>query len=82
MSRDYSLPRELASRGVSIIVLEEDHEIGTPEHCGGVVSLQGLNALGILPDGNVVQNNIINAQIKDWIISDLRKRSIIKMCLS
>jgi digeranylgeranylglycerophospholipid reductase len=56
--------RELASRGVSVIVLEEDHEIGTPEHCGGVVSLQGLNALGILPDGNVVQNNIINAQIK------------------
>lgn len=56
--------RELASRGVSVIVLEEDHEIGTPEHCGGVVSLQGLNALGILPDGNVVQNNITNAKIK------------------
>jgi digeranylgeranylglycerophospholipid reductase len=56
--------RELASRGISVIVLEEDHEIGTPEHCGGVVSLQGVNALGILPDGNVVQNSIVNAQIR------------------
>lgn len=56
--------RELASKGVSVMVLEEDHEIGTPEHCGGVVSLQGLNALGILPDDNVVRNHIVKAQIK------------------
>jgi digeranylgeranylglycerophospholipid reductase len=56
--------RELASKGISVIVLEEDHEIGTPEHCGGVVSLQGLNALGLLPDVNVVQNHIFNARIK------------------
>src|SRR5262245_17855938 len=56
--------RELANKGVSVIVLEEDHEIGTPEHCGGVVSMQGLNALGILPDDNVVQNQIVKAQIK------------------
>jgi digeranylgeranylglycerophospholipid reductase len=56
--------RELASKGVSVIVLEEDHEIGTPEHCGGVVSMQGLQSLGILPDDNVVQNQIVKAQIK------------------
>ena len=31
--------REIASRGHSVLVLEEDSEIGTPEHCGGLVSI-------------------------------------------
>lgn len=48
--------RELASRGISVVVVEEHHEIGTPEHCGGMVSAQGLNNLGIMPDSNVFQN--------------------------
>ena len=48
--------RELASRGISVLVVEEHHEIGTPEHCGGMVSAQGLNKLGIMPDSNVFQN--------------------------
>jgi digeranylgeranylglycerophospholipid reductase len=48
--------RELASRGISVVVIEEHHEIGTPEHCGGMVSAQGLNKLGIMPDSNVFQN--------------------------
>ena len=26
--------REVAAEGLSVIVLEEDTEIGTPEHCG------------------------------------------------
>jgi len=30
--------RECSSKGNSTIVIEEDHEIGTPEHCGGMVS--------------------------------------------
>jgi digeranylgeranylglycerophospholipid reductase len=50
--------RELASRGISVVVVEEHHEIGTPEHCGGMVSAQGLNKLGIMPDSNVFQNFI------------------------
>lgn len=48
--------RELASKGISVVVVEEHHEIGTPEHCGGMVSAQGLNKLGIMPDSNVFQN--------------------------
>jgi len=48
--------RELASRGISVVVVEEHHEIGTPDHCGGMVSAQGLNKLGIMPDSNVFQN--------------------------
>ncbi|MEM3034825.1 MAG: FAD-dependent oxidoreductase, partial [Candidatus Nitrosocaldus sp.] len=39
--------REIAKRGFSVLVLEEDAEIGTPEHCGGLVSRNALKALGI-----------------------------------
>lgn len=39
--------REIAGRGFSVLVLEEDAEIGTPEHCGGLVSIDALNSLGI-----------------------------------
>ena len=41
--------REISNKGYSVLVLEEDYEIGTPEHCGGLVSLSGLEELGILP---------------------------------
>ena len=40
--------REIAMRGNSVIVIEEDYEIGTPEHCGGLVSTSGLEKLGII----------------------------------
>ena len=55
--------RELASRGISVVVVEEHHEIGTPEHCGGMVSAQGLNKLGIMPDSNVFQNFVTKTVI-------------------
>ena len=41
--------REVAEKGFSVLVIEEDYEIGTPEHCGGLVSLSGLEELGIIP---------------------------------
>lgn len=41
--------REIASKGFSVLVIEEDYEIGTPEHCGGLVSLSGLEELGVIP---------------------------------
>ncbi len=55
--------RECSSNGTSTIVIEEDHEIGTPEHCGGMVSLGGLQKLGVLPDSNNFQNAISYARI-------------------
>ena len=39
--------REIARRGHSVLVLEKGHEIGTPDHCGGLVSERGLDKLGI-----------------------------------
>lgn len=55
--------REIASRGHSVLVLEEDSEIGTPEHCGGLVSISAVGKLGILPRSNVIQNQIKAAKI-------------------
>jgi geranylgeranyl reductase family protein len=55
--------REIASRGHSVLVLEEDSEIGTPEHCGGLVSIGAISRLGILPRNNVIQNQIKAAKI-------------------
>ena len=39
--------REIANDGHSVLVLEEGFEIGTPEHCGGLVSKKALSELGI-----------------------------------
>ena len=55
--------RECSSNGASTIVIEEDHEIGTPEHCGGMVSLGGLQKLGVILDSNNFQNAISKARI-------------------
>jgi len=41
--------REIANNKNSVLVIEEDYEIGTPEHCGGLVSISGLEDLGIIP---------------------------------
>ena len=55
--------REAATEGLSVTVLEEDSEIGTPEHCGGLVSIDGIQNLGIVPSNNAIQNNIKYAKI-------------------
>ena len=55
--------RECSSNGNSTIVIEEDHEIGTPEHCGGMVSLSGLQKLGLMLDSNNYQNTVPMARI-------------------
>jgi digeranylgeranylglycerophospholipid reductase len=51
--------REIAAGGISVAVLEEDTEIGTPEHCGGLVSIAGTRNLGIVPDANTIMNDKI-----------------------
>jgi digeranylgeranylglycerophospholipid reductase len=55
--------REVASNGLSALVLEEDAEIGTPEHCGGLVSINGLREiLGYIPE-HIILNRIHTATI-------------------
>ncbi len=44
-------------------MIEEDYEIGTPEHCGGVVSVSGIDELGIIPVRATLDNKIKTAMI-------------------
>ena len=54
--------REIAGSH-SVLVLEENYEIGTPEHCGGLVSMSGLDDLGIIPFGKIMGHQIESATI-------------------
>jgi len=55
--------REIARNGFSVLVLEEDFEIGTPEHCSGLVSSAGLNELGITPSQKTLEHVVKSAEI-------------------
>jgi len=55
--------REVANNGHSVIVIEEDSEIGTPEHCGGLVSIAGLENLGVIPQRKTFEHIIDSAEI-------------------
>ena len=55
--------REIAGNGFSVLVIEEDYEIGTPEHCGGLVSISGLEELGVIPFKKTFDHMIESAEI-------------------
>ena len=55
--------REIAAKGLSVAIIEDDAEIGTPEHCGGLVSINGIQNLGIIPSSNAIENKIKYARI-------------------
>jgi digeranylgeranylglycerophospholipid reductase len=55
--------REVAKAGHSVLVIEEDFEVGTPEHCGGLVSASGLEDLGIIPSTKTLDSQIQKAQL-------------------
>lgn len=55
--------REIASKNKKVLVIEEDYEIGTPEHCGGVVSIPAMDDLGIIPMRASLDNKIRTAMI-------------------
>jgi geranylgeranyl reductase family protein len=55
--------REIASKGFSVLVIEEDYEIGTPEHCGGLVSISGLAEIGVIPFRKTFDHMIESAEI-------------------
>ena len=56
--------REISSKGFSVLVIEEDYEIGTPEHCGGLVSIAGLEELGVIPFRKTFDHMMESAEIK------------------
>ncbi|MFB5634414.1 MAG: NAD(P)/FAD-dependent oxidoreductase [Candidatus Nitrosomaritimum aestuariumsis] len=72
--------REIASGGNSVLVIEEDYEIGTPEHCGGLVSMRGLERLGIIPFGktfdHIIKSAIIHAPNGSSFSIDSKKQKV------
>ena len=56
--------REITDQGnKSVIVMEEDPEIGTPQHCGGLVSMDAIKNLGVIPTSNMIEGKIKQANI-------------------
>ena len=55
--------REIAKGGKTVLVLEEGFEIGTPEHCGGLVSKNALKQLEIDPSIKSFDSKINSAKI-------------------
>jgi len=54
--------REASRKGAAVAVLEEDAEIGLPCHCAGLVSIKGLENLGVPSEGSFVQNKVRGAR--------------------
>ncbi len=55
--------REIGRNNHSVLVIEEDYEVGTPEHCGGLVSTAGLEELGVIPFRKTFDHLIDSAEI-------------------
>jgi len=53
--------REIAKHDHKVLVIEEDYEIGTPEHCGGLVSVPAIDELGIIPMRSTLDNKVKSA---------------------
>ena len=73
--------REIAARNHKVLVIEEDYEIGTPEHCGGLVSISAMDELGIIPVRATLDNKIRSARMispsgKEFVL-DARPQQVI-----
>ncbi|MDC0042027.1 NAD(P)/FAD-dependent oxidoreductase [Candidatus Nitrosopelagicus sp.] len=74
--------REIAKKGHSVLVLEEGFEVGSPEHCGGLVSENALKELGIEPspktfDSKVECAKIFSPEGKEITINSKRQKIIV-----
>lgn len=73
--------REAARNGHDVLVIEEDFEIGSPEHCGGLVSMSALEDLGIVPSQKTLDGQIQTAELCSpsgkKITLDAKKQNVI-----
>jgi len=55
---------QAAKKGCKVLVLEQRATIGSPDHCAGLISISGLEKLGItkLPDEVIQNKNVIGAK--------------------
>jgi geranylgeranyl reductase family protein len=50
--------RELADKGFEVKVFEEHREIGVPNHCAGILSVKGLDRIGVSPKTEYIRHEI------------------------
>ena len=55
--------REIAARNFEVKVIEEHREIGIPNHCAGLLSLNGLKEINIPTNQSFVENYVKGAKI-------------------
>ncbi len=53
----------IASSGFEVHVLEEHSEIGKPNHCAGMISVEGLKRLNVDPSPEFVQNKVFGGRV-------------------
>jgi geranylgeranyl reductase family protein len=54
---------QISKNGFNSIIFEEHGIIGKPNHCSGIISVEGFKRLGISPKGEYVQNSIYGGKI-------------------
>lgn len=55
--------REIAKRHIEVKVIEEHPVIGEPNHCAGLLSVEGLRRLGVEPSPEFVQHEITGGRV-------------------
>jgi len=55
--------KEIASHGFDVKILEEHTKVGIPNHCAGLLSVEGLKKLGVNPSQRFVQNEVMGGRI-------------------
>jgi digeranylgeranylglycerophospholipid reductase len=53
----------IASKGFNVQVFEEHRKAGLPNHCAGMISVEGLELLGVDSNSEFVQNTIYGGRI-------------------
>jgi digeranylgeranylglycerophospholipid reductase len=55
--------KEIVYHDFSVKILEEHTRVGVPNHCAGLLSIEGLKKLGIDPSPRFVQNEVFGGRI-------------------
>jgi geranylgeranyl reductase family protein len=58
-----SAAEKAASAGASVLILEDDLEVGNPCKCDGLVSVNAMQQMGVTLDSTLIQNEIKKARL-------------------
>ncbi len=66
----------ISSKGFNTTVFEEHKQVGTPDHCAGIISVEGFERLGIPLDDSFYRNTIHGGRLysADGTCMEIRDR--------